>query len=209
MEQFLFMLTSATIVFFVLLIATCFPYTFLRTCCVNASKTSISLLGCASCGVFIATCFLGLVPHVRMQEMHIRGNSTYTEHYGWIPSTDQLIVIGFLIILITEQIIHGIGHSIGGHSHGGHAPLATSDNINMNKFRHDEEEGEDHVPLVGLDDDADDIIFRQEVALHSSVAPVALHSSVAAEGVDGGDEEIASTTTDDEDELAKALAIAL
>uniref|UniRef100_A0A1I7UU80 Uncharacterized protein n=1 Tax=Caenorhabditis tropicalis TaxID=1561998 RepID=A0A1I7UU80_9PELO len=55
--------------------------------------------------------------------------------YGWIPSTDQLVIIGFLIILITEQVIHGIGHSIGnGHSHSGHSPLATSDSIKMNKF---------------------------------------------------------------------------
>lgn len=111
--------------------------------------------------------------------MHLRGNQTIVDSYGWIPSTDQLVIIGFLIILITEQIIHGIGHSIGnGHSHSGHSPLATSDSIKMNKF-HDvsfcflnfpglifkksfqEEEGEDHVPLVAMDDDADEIIFRQ------------------------------------------------
>ncbi|CAI2346122.1 unnamed protein product [Caenorhabditis sp. 36 PRJEB53466] len=166
MEQFLFMSTSAFAVFILLLISTSIPYTFLRNCCVNASKTSISFLGCASCGVFIATCFLGLVPHVRHQEMHLRGNQTIAETYGWIPSTDQLVIIGFLIILITEQIIHGIGHSIGGHSHGEHRPLATGESIKMNKFHHDEEEGEDHVPLVAMDDDADDIIFRQ----NSSVA---------------------------------------
>ncbi|ULU06825.1 hypothetical protein L5515_014669 [Caenorhabditis briggsae] len=164
MEQFLFMTTSAFAVFILLLISTSIPYTFLRTCCVNASKTSISFLGCASCGVFIATCFLGLVPHVRHQEMHLRGNQTIVDSYGWIPSTDQLVIIGFLIILIIEQVIHGIGHSIGGgHSHSGHSPLATSDSMKMNKF-HDEEEGEDHVPLVAMDDDSDEIVFRQNAS---------------------------------------------
>lgn len=132
----------------------------------NASKLSISLLGCASCGVFIATCFLGLVPHVRHQEMHLRGNQTITDQYGWIPSTDQLVIIGFLIILITEQIIHGIGHSIG--SAGSHSPLPTGETMKMNKFHSDEEDGggEDHVPLVSMDDDADDIIFRSNSSPH-------------------------------------------
>ncbi|CAI5442203.1 unnamed protein product [Caenorhabditis angaria] len=161
MALFIFMTFSAIAVFFLLLIATCLPYTFLKNCCVNASKLTVSILGCASCGVFIATCFLGLVPHVRHQEMELRSNSTITSSYEYIPTTDQLVVIGFVIILIVEQLIHGIGHSIG-HSHSSNNSSQPQTTIKLRKFL--DEDGDDNVPLVDVDpadDDNDDIIFRQ------------------------------------------------
>ncbi|CAB3404272.1 unnamed protein product [Caenorhabditis bovis] len=168
MVWFLFMVFSAVFVFVVLLISTCIPYTFLKNCCLGTSKFTVSLLGCASCGLFIATCFLGLIPHVRHQEMQLKSNSTITENYPILPTTDQLVVIGFLVILITEQIIHGIGHSIG-HSHSSHTHLHQQTNIKMRKFL-DEESGDDAEPLVEVDatveDEHDDIIFRQSSTSH-------------------------------------------
>ncbi|CAD6192177.1 unnamed protein product [Caenorhabditis auriculariae] len=162
----LFMVGAAILVFFVLLVSTCVPYSFLRSYSANANSYTISLLGCASCGVFIATCFLGLVPHVRHQEMQLRNNQTISTDSFYVPSTDELIVIGFLMILIIEQIITGFGTTLEsrGHSH-------SSQTIKMRKLV-DEEDGEDARPLVEMegedhDNDNVDIIFRQNGSLPS------------------------------------------
>lgn len=64
---------------------------------------------CFSCGVFLSTCFLGLLPHLNENEHHIKAklNSTGPEqlsNYETFLNSNLMIMIGFLSIVLVEQV---------------------------------------------------------------------------------------------------------
>ncbi|KAK6059325.1 metal cation transporter, ZIP family [Cooperia oncophora] len=78
---------------------------------------SLSMCNCVACGIFLSTCFLGLIPHVRHQEDLIRVSwrgsgrenssaNTDTGERGVFFSTESVVLLGFLMILIIEQLVH-------------------------------------------------------------------------------------------------------
>ncbi|KAJ1352914.1 hypothetical protein KIN20_009419 [Parelaphostrongylus tenuis] len=105
---------SGLLIFVVLVCCTFFPYFYLIRRDQNRDKhtISLSLCNCVACGVFLSTCFLGLVPHVRYQEelirrKHAEGNlSNHGTADSQISSlsTETIVLLGFLMILVIEQI---------------------------------------------------------------------------------------------------------
>uniref|UniRef100_A0A1I7YQZ2 Zinc transporter ZIP3 n=1 Tax=Steinernema glaseri TaxID=37863 RepID=A0A1I7YQZ2_9BILA len=112
---------SAFIVFFVLAGFSLVPYCLLKHN-VNRSPAKsatsnylLSLCNCFACGIFLSTCFLGLLPHVQHHEevirQNIRGdghNGTMPEITGWkavVLDSNLVVLCGFLLILFMEQLI--------------------------------------------------------------------------------------------------------
>ncbi|GMT15164.1 hypothetical protein PFISCL1PPCAC_6461 [Pristionchus fissidentatus] len=142
----------------------------------------LSLCNCVACGIFLSTCFLGLIPHVIMQERAIRQSwgtpaagaaNIHMEHDGaaaknmtgglsstadFLLNTQLLVLAGFVVILMIEQFIFACsGHS---HSHcegggGGHSHLHNEDDGEMRLHRLVGDSAS--APLVdGLFDEDDD-----------------------------------------------------
>lgn len=76
-----------------------------------------SLCICFACGVFLATCFLGLIPHIRMQEAMLQNLFYPTPLLGKADNSSNLffigrvlldsnlmILVGFLLILVLGQV---------------------------------------------------------------------------------------------------------
>ncbi|TMS35302.1 hypothetical protein L596_002733 [Steinernema carpocapsae] len=112
---------SAIAVFFVLAGFSFVPYCLLKHN-VNRSPSKsatsnylLSLSNCFACGIFLSTCFLGLLPHVQHHEQLIRhnlekaaGNETAEPVTGWksvLLDSNLVILCGFLLILLLEQLI--------------------------------------------------------------------------------------------------------
>lgn len=110
----LLLFVSGLLIFIVLVCCTFFPYFYLSRRDQSGDKhtVSLSLCNCVACGVFLSTCFLGLVPHVRYQEEFIRrqhtgGNlSDHNSPDSQISglTTEKIVLLGFLMILVIEQI---------------------------------------------------------------------------------------------------------
>lgn len=83
----------------------------------------LSLCNCFAAGVFLATCFLGLVPHVREHVIRYEqlqfpkatssfnetsADSDVSDHkmHKTMPWTEVLLIGGFLLILLIEELIH-------------------------------------------------------------------------------------------------------
>uniref|UniRef100_A0A1I7XSY8 Zinc transporter ZIP3 n=1 Tax=Heterorhabditis bacteriophora TaxID=37862 RepID=A0A1I7XSY8_HETBA len=125
-------------------------------------SSSLSMCNCVACGIFLSTCFLGLIPHVRHQEMMIR-NGTYSMNKHDKPmaifvNTELIVLMGFLLILLIEQSL--LICSYGGSSVNS-SPKRAAPSLRTLL----ESECEDGQPLVDttLDTDEDgmqDIIFR-------------------------------------------------
>ncbi|KAK0395588.1 hypothetical protein QR680_001344 [Steinernema hermaphroditum] len=112
---------SAFIVFFILVGFSFIPYCLLkRNVSRSPSKSStsnyvLSLCNCFACGIFLSTCFLGLLPHVQHHEEVIRKNyrgaetnGTAPELVGWksiLIDSNLVVLCGFLLILLIEQLI--------------------------------------------------------------------------------------------------------
>ena len=71
------------------------------------------MANCLACGIFLSTCFLGLLPHVRHQEMVLRGmngtgsskeSSQSQSFLSPMISTEVIVLLGFLLILLIEQV---------------------------------------------------------------------------------------------------------
>ncbi|ESP05556.1 hypothetical protein LOTGIDRAFT_103006 [Lottia gigantea] len=65
-------------------------------------KRAISLLSCFAAGVFLATCFLDLLPGVRRTMVHVLYR---LDIYTGFPMSEFVMVFGFFLILIVEQIV--------------------------------------------------------------------------------------------------------
>ncbi|XP_050400717.1 zinc transporter ZIP1 [Patella vulgata] len=65
-------------------------------------KKVIGLLSCFAAGVFLATCFLDLLPGVRRTMTHVLYSFNI---FTGFPISEFVMVLGFFVILITEQIV--------------------------------------------------------------------------------------------------------
>ncbi|KAK6189002.1 hypothetical protein SNE40_005062 [Patella caerulea] len=65
-------------------------------------KRVISLLSCFAAGVFLATCFLDLLPGVRRTMTHVLYSFNI---FTGFPIPEFIMVLGFFVILITEQVV--------------------------------------------------------------------------------------------------------
>lgn len=97
----------------ILIVASILPYITLN----RGSDTSksqqnslngLSLSNCFACGIFLGTCFLGLMPHVAMQESIILRQLNVTDHsdhesYPYLRA-NVVILSGFILILLIEQV---------------------------------------------------------------------------------------------------------
>ncbi|VDM41753.1 unnamed protein product [Toxocara canis] len=89
------------------------------------SSAVLSLCNCFACGVFLSTCFIGLIPHIREHEVKLRTLwaserkvATTTETSNILIKTELIVLGGFLFILLVEQVFHTCGHcSPYGHTH--------------------------------------------------------------------------------------------
>ncbi|VDK74164.1 unnamed protein product [Litomosoides sigmodontis] len=72
---------------------------------------AISLSNCFACGIFLSSCFLGLLPHIRKHEEHIRSLWTETAGHSDLSShiflnSELIVLMGFLLILLLEELRH-------------------------------------------------------------------------------------------------------
>lgn len=76
---------------------------------------SLSLANCFACGVFLATCFYGMIPHMRrhLQIAVQNSNSSMVEDGFWIdclhflndkPMVEVLLLCGFLLTVFLEEL---------------------------------------------------------------------------------------------------------
>nr|CDP96705.1 Bm13114, isoform b [Brugia malayi] len=70
---------------------------------------AVSLGSCFASGIFLSSCFLGLLPHIRKHEEHIRNMwiSTvgHTDSSSYIFLNSELVVLMiFLLILFLEEL---------------------------------------------------------------------------------------------------------
>ncbi|KHN81302.1 Zinc transporter ZIP3 [Toxocara canis] len=121
----------AVLVFFILLIFSLGSYCVLsRSSATQQSRNGkssavLSLCNCFACGVFLSTCFIGLIPHIREHEVKLRTLwaserkvATTTETSNILIKTELIVLGGFLFILLVEQVFHTCGHcSPYGHTH--------------------------------------------------------------------------------------------
>ncbi|CAI4224754.1 unnamed protein product [Auanema sp. JU1783] len=157
-------LLSALGIFTLLVLCTLIPYCYLlrRNSKESKGSSTLSICNCVACGIFLSTCFLGLVPHVRHQEMLMRnsfdGNSTdsSTINPAMLPNTEAVVLLGFLLILIIEQALMSCSPATSNH----HCSPKRAPTLRTLL----EQEDEDGQPLVDttLDDEdgMQDIIFR-------------------------------------------------
>ena len=75
--------------------------------------SGLAMSNCFACGIFLGTCFLGLIPHVQMQEgvilNQLNVTSPHSQEYPYLR-TNFVILMGFLIILLIEQVSSLIIH---------------------------------------------------------------------------------------------------
>uniref|UniRef100_A0A915Q1D1 Uncharacterized protein n=1 Tax=Setaria digitata TaxID=48799 RepID=A0A915Q1D1_9BILA len=76
-------------------------------------KTSfaVSLGNCFACGIFLSSCFLGLLPHIRKHGEHIQNVCVAvagcSDLLSYIFLNSELVVLmGFLLILFLEEVVH-------------------------------------------------------------------------------------------------------
>ena len=73
----------------------------------RSKLNGLSLSNCFACGIFLGTCFLGLIPHVQEEQTEILKQLNITDpHSSEYPylRTNFVILAGFLIILMIEQV---------------------------------------------------------------------------------------------------------
>uniref|UniRef100_A0A914P7D2 Uncharacterized protein n=1 Tax=Panagrolaimus davidi TaxID=227884 RepID=A0A914P7D2_9BILA len=161
----------------ILIAASILPYIGLRRGLDSPSRSpkalnGLSLSNCFACGIFLGTCFLGLIPHVQMQEGVILKQLNITEpHSQEYPylRTNFVILAGFLIILLIEQIAFICAPSshntlsTDAHYHHPEQPVPRQ----QNGLR----DSDLNQPLVNLDseseqDELEEIQFRTALATH-------------------------------------------
>ncbi|XP_071119075.1 zinc transporter ZIP1-like [Haliotis cracherodii] len=92
-------------------------------------KRVISFLSCFAAGVFLATCFLDLLPDVRRKLTNVLD---VMEIYTGFPVAEFVMVIGLFAVLITEQIVISVKerHSS---ARGDRAPLLAGGGVDWQK----------------------------------------------------------------------------
>ncbi|PAV67015.1 hypothetical protein WR25_18368 [Diploscapter pachys] len=190
----LYEIIAAGLIFVTLVLCTLAPYCYLLSSSRNEARHNslLSVANCLACGIFLSTCFLGLLPHVRHQEMVLRGTngtgnskepSQSQAFLSPMITTESVVLLGFLLILLIEQAVAMCSSSSSANSpqhsgHHSHSRLATSCDANGNDpvkrlptlrnllERSDDVTGgdEDGLPLVDTslldDEDEQDIVFR-------------------------------------------------
>uniref|UniRef100_A0A915DT03 Uncharacterized protein n=1 Tax=Ditylenchus dipsaci TaxID=166011 RepID=A0A915DT03_9BILA len=92
------------------------------------SVSALSMCNCFACGIFLATCFLGLIPHTLVSEAILRNHlfgpsnrsvNTHNDHMqskpiGWAMflDTNLMVLLGFLLIVLVEQSSHDHHHHL-------------------------------------------------------------------------------------------------
>ncbi|KAI1727581.1 ZIP zinc transporter domain-containing protein [Ditylenchus destructor] len=128
-------LVSMVVSVALLVAASLIPFFYFRNGRPKSNVVSINLLSlcnCFACGVFLATCFLGLIPHTIGSERilrqrlfdessHVTDSHSGSETFGWhtLIDTNLMILVGFLLILLLEQSVSlcmSIVHRNGGPS---------------------------------------------------------------------------------------------
>uniref|UniRef100_A0A914ZLT4 Uncharacterized protein n=2 Tax=Parascaris univalens TaxID=6257 RepID=A0A914ZLT4_PARUN len=88
------------------------------------SSTILSLCNCFACGIFLSTCFVGLMPHIREQEAKLwilwrTDRATDSSQISRVfMRTEMIVLIGFLLILLVEQVFSACGHHHSSSSRG-------------------------------------------------------------------------------------------
>uniref|UniRef100_A0AC34GT72 Uncharacterized protein n=1 Tax=Panagrolaimus sp. ES5 TaxID=591445 RepID=A0AC34GT72_9BILA len=151
----------------ILIAASILPYIGLRRG-VDSPRSSgrpkalngLALSNCFACGIFLGTCFLGLIPHVQMQEgvilKQLNISDPHSQEYPYLR-TNFVILAGFLTILLIEQIAFICAPSpsqstILTDAHYHHPEQAATSTTRQNNGLHDADINE---PLVNLDSDSD------------------------------------------------------
>ncbi|WKX93349.1 hypothetical protein Q1695_010976 [Nippostrongylus brasiliensis] len=185
-------LVAGVLIFLVLVFCTFLPYCYLIRRSRNGDKriTSLSISNCIACGIFLSTCFLGLIPHVRHQEQMIRknwnnyteknsSNVLYAEDNGLFLSTELVVLLGFLMILIIEQLVLACSARRGAAKT---SPARANAPPSLRSLL--EGEGDDGQPLVDTtlddhDDGMQDIVFRSSSPMDCN-AHHSMHGHVTA-----------------------------
>ncbi|XP_041362371.1 zinc transporter ZIP1-like [Gigantopelta aegis] len=95
-------------------------------------KRVISFLSCFAAGVFLATCFLDLLPSVQRELMSVL--DVYNIRTGF-PTAEFIACLGLFAILITEQIVLVVKESQT-HTPSAKQPLLTSDKSDLIESTH-------------------------------------------------------------------------
>lgn len=111
----------------------------------HKSERILSFSNCLAGGVFLATCFLGLIPAARNKFQEVLEKTNYVTEY---PVCEATVVAGFFIILYIEQIMIAIQ---------ARWTSRTTNNIKMQKLKKDQLKTN-----ATLDDDEEDIYSREE-----------------------------------------------
>jgi zinc transporter 1/2/3 len=112
--------TSGCVLFLVTLVCGVAPFLILRSSALTVSRRAVGVNGsrvqarlnslqCLACGVFLATCLLHLLPEAREA---ISESQLHVAHD--LPLTELLAALGFLLLLVVENVIlacHSHNHS--------------------------------------------------------------------------------------------------
>ncbi|CAD5211486.1 unnamed protein product [Bursaphelenchus okinawaensis] len=147
--------TFASVV--ILVFASLSPFLGLKKKSTEYLNSSLaSIFNCFACGIFLSTCFLGLFPHLQMNEATIKKNlniSTTVESHSAqqiLLDTNLVVLAGFLLIVILEQIT--------GTCTSGQNKSTNDAMISMSKKRTEQSSSnrQDSQPLVDLTDSDSD-----------------------------------------------------
>jgi len=154
----------------ILIVASILPYVTLNRGS-DASRSQpkalngLSLSNCFACGIFLGTCFLGLMPHVAMQESTILRQLNVSDpgdrHAYPYLRANVIILSGFVLILLIEQLVFMCSPKENSNNCHGDAQYIVGDRSARSEMRHLEREMNE--PLVNLsssDDDLEEIQFR-------------------------------------------------
>ncbi|EYB85272.1 hypothetical protein Y032_0301g1823 [Ancylostoma ceylanicum] len=184
-------LVSGVFIFLILVFCTFFPYCYLLRRNRNEEKhlSSLSICNCVACGIFLSTCFLGLIPHVHHQEDVIRASWNSSSHEEFMRrdvflSTELVVLLGFLMILVIEQLVVVCSHS---GSHSKTSPSRATAPPSLRSLL--EGESEDGQPLVDTtlddhDDGMQDIVFRSASPIeHNTHHTIHSHAPAPQDGI--------------------------
>ncbi|KAE9551713.1 hypothetical protein FO519_005077 [Halicephalobus sp. NKZ332] len=130
----------------------------------------LSLSNCFACGIFLGTCFLGLMPHVAMQESVIlrQLNVSSVEDKQAYPylRTNVVILSGFVLILLIEQLVFLCSPKKSSNSHGDAQYTVVDRSSRPGVHSLEREINQPLVYLSSSDDDLEEIQFRGYESSH-------------------------------------------
>lgn len=110
MENLTLQLISVSAIFLSTFLSTLLPLKVIGTTSGSSSGASkserfISVCNCLAGGVFLTTCFLGLIPSAHQKFDHIRDTMSAKNTY---PITEAVVLAGFYMILILERTVSAV-----------------------------------------------------------------------------------------------------